>query len=178
MKKLQKGFTLIELMIVIAIIAILAAILIPNFLHARAESQTAACEGNEKQIATALEEYAVDHLATYPRTAHGEPRCSAARPTRTCPTRPHDPVTLGVYNLRRPGRQRQVQRHGGQSYEIDDNGAHDKTVQIANGTPLATHRSSIAPDRASQAPRKRNSQSSIEEAESVHLWPFRHVCLR
>ena len=66
MKQLQKGFTLIELMIVIAIIAILAAILIPNFLHARAESQTAACEGNEKQVATAMEEYAVDHSGTYP----------------------------------------------------------------------------------------------------------------
>ena len=66
MKKLQKGFTLIELMIVIAIIAILAAILIPNFLHARAESQTSACEGNLKQLATALEEYAVDNSGKYP----------------------------------------------------------------------------------------------------------------
>lgn len=53
-------------MIVIAVIAILAAILIPNFLHARAESQTGACEGNEKQIATALEEYAADHNGAYP----------------------------------------------------------------------------------------------------------------
>ena len=55
-------------MIVIAIIAILAAILIPNFLHARAESQTSACEGNLKQLATALEEYAVDNNGTYPAT--------------------------------------------------------------------------------------------------------------
>ena len=69
MKKLQKGFTLIELMIVIAIIAILAAILIPNFLHARAESVTAACEGNEKQLATAEEEYAVDNAGSYATAA-------------------------------------------------------------------------------------------------------------
>src|ERR1700680_2220825 len=53
-------------MIVIAIIAILAAILIPNFLHARAESQTSACEGNLKQLSTALEEYAVDFSGKYP----------------------------------------------------------------------------------------------------------------
>ena len=65
MKKLQKGFTHIELMIVIAIIAILAAILIPNFLHARAEAVTAACEGNEKQLATAEEEYSVDNGGGY-----------------------------------------------------------------------------------------------------------------
>jgi type II secretion system protein G len=61
-----RGFTLIELLIVIAIIAILAGILVPNFLHARAQSQTASCEGNLKNIATALEEYATDHGGNYP----------------------------------------------------------------------------------------------------------------
>jgi len=61
-----RGFTLIELIIVVAIIAILAAILIPNFLHARAEAASASCEGNLKQIATALQEYAVDNGGQYP----------------------------------------------------------------------------------------------------------------
>jgi prepilin-type N-terminal cleavage/methylation domain-containing protein len=65
MRRKEQGFTLIELMIVIAIIAILAAILIPNFLHARAEAVTAACEGNEKQLATAEEEYSVDNGGAY-----------------------------------------------------------------------------------------------------------------
>ena len=59
--KYQRGFTLIELMIVVAIIAILAGILIPNFTHARAQAQTAACEANLREIATAFELYYSDN---------------------------------------------------------------------------------------------------------------------
>jgi general secretion pathway protein G len=65
----HSGFTLIELIVVVAIIAILAAILIPNFLHARAEAASASCEGNLKQIATALQEYAVDNGGQYPSSS-------------------------------------------------------------------------------------------------------------
>ncbi len=57
----QRGFTLIEMMIVVAIIAILASILVPNFVRARAQAQTAACEANLKEIATALELYQTDN---------------------------------------------------------------------------------------------------------------------
>jgi type II secretion system protein G len=59
--KNQRGFTLLEMMVVVAIVAILAAILIPNFTRARAQSQTAACMSNVKTIATALELYFTDH---------------------------------------------------------------------------------------------------------------------
>jgi len=61
----ERGFTLIELLIVVAIIAILAAILIPNFLRARAQSQISASKGNLKNLATALESYFVDR-GSYP----------------------------------------------------------------------------------------------------------------
>ena len=57
----ERGFTLIELLIVVAIIAILAAILIPNFLRARAQSMVSAAKGNLKNLATALESYFVDN---------------------------------------------------------------------------------------------------------------------
>ncbi len=67
MKKLnKKGFTLIELMIVIAIIAILAAILVPNFVKARAQGQLTACKSNLKNLGTACEMYAADHNGRYP----------------------------------------------------------------------------------------------------------------
>lgn len=118
MRKLQKGFTLIELMIVIAIIAILAAILIPNFLHARAESQTSACEGNEKQIATAMEEYAVDHNGTYP-SGFG----SAGLTTPYLNFTPTDPVNGSTYTITNV-----AQANGYGSYEINDQAGHDTTT--------------------------------------------------
>ena len=62
----RKGFTLIELMIVIAIIAILAAILVPNFIQARAQSQWTACISNLKNMGTALEMYSTDSVGHYP----------------------------------------------------------------------------------------------------------------
>ena len=116
--KSQKGFTLIELMIVIAIIAILAAILIPNFLHARAEAQTSGCEGNEKQIATALEEYAVDHNGTY---GGGGTVSSSLLGTLYLGVTPSDPVNGTSYSVNTT-----ASSFG--SYQITDTGGHDTTT--------------------------------------------------
>lgn len=56
MKKRNQGFTLVEIMIVVAIIAILAAVAIPNFVKYRKTSQAAACISNLKQIQSACEQ--------------------------------------------------------------------------------------------------------------------------
>jgi len=56
----RKGFTLIELMIVIAIIIILAAIAIPNYLRMTERAKISAIESDMKAIGTALETYNTD----------------------------------------------------------------------------------------------------------------------
>jgi len=54
------GFTLVEIMIVVAIIALLAAIAIPNFVKARTASQKTACIANLKQIEGAKATWAME----------------------------------------------------------------------------------------------------------------------
>ncbi len=67
----RRAFTLIELLIVVAIIAILAAIAVPNFLEAQTRAKTAAVLSDMRSVKTALESYQVDY-STYPPIAGNE----------------------------------------------------------------------------------------------------------
>ena len=60
-KSNKAGFTLVEIMIVVAIIGLLAAIAIPNFVKARSTSQQNACINNLRQMDGAMEQYALEN---------------------------------------------------------------------------------------------------------------------
>lgn len=66
--KSEKGFTLVELMIVIIILAVLTGIAVPSYMALRNRARESATESEMKNIATALELHQAD-LEDYPTTA-------------------------------------------------------------------------------------------------------------
>jgi type IV pilus assembly protein PilA len=69
LKRNQKGFTLVELLIVVVILGILAEVALPRFLTARDSAQLRTCQSNMAAINSALEEYALNNNLTAPDAA-------------------------------------------------------------------------------------------------------------
>jgi prepilin-type N-terminal cleavage/methylation domain-containing protein len=64
----RRGFTLVEIMIVVVIIGVLLAIAVPNFVRARESSRAKSCVSNLKSINGAMEQWAMDN-----KKASGQP---------------------------------------------------------------------------------------------------------
>jgi prepilin-type N-terminal cleavage/methylation domain-containing protein len=99
----NKAFTLIELLIVVAIIAILALIAVPNFLEAQIRAKCARAKADLRGIATAVEAYATD-MGAYPRTWYYG--YATITPDLTTPVaylstlQMYDPFAIGVLDPR------------------------------------------------------------------------------
>jgi prepilin-type N-terminal cleavage/methylation domain-containing protein/prepilin-type processing-associated H-X9-DG protein len=65
----RRGFTLVELMVVIAILVILMGLLFPVFAHARLKAYQAGCTTNLRQLQLAVREYAGDNDGLFPLQA-------------------------------------------------------------------------------------------------------------
>ncbi|MCX7019741.1 MAG: prepilin-type N-terminal cleavage/methylation domain-containing protein [bacterium] len=77
---IRRAFTLIELLIVVAIIAILAAIAVPNFMEAQTRAKVSRTKNDMRVIATAMESYASDNTMKYPPEYHDKYSASICYP--------------------------------------------------------------------------------------------------
>ena len=64
MKTNMKGFTLVEIMIVVAIIGLLIAIALPNFLEARKKAQARTCVANMRNVDGAIQQCSIEEPTT------------------------------------------------------------------------------------------------------------------
>ena len=101
--KMRRGFTLIELMIVISVMAILIGISLPYFKGMQDEGNSAKCAGELRTLATAIESYYIHNSSEYPcqtttdvQPAWQDPALTGASPTLV-KIKLNDPFGTGEY---------------------------------------------------------------------------------
>ena len=85
-KKTRRGFTLIEMMIVVLIIGILLSVAVPNFVKARNTSRGKSCTANLRQLDSAKEQYMMDHRTTVAPTSFSDLAPIYIKATPECPS--------------------------------------------------------------------------------------------
>lgn len=112
---LRGGFTLLEMLVVLAIIGVLAGLLLPLLAKSRAEGRRTACKSNLSQLHKAVQMYALEHGSLYPTVA-ARPSLDSSR-ARLCDVlRPYAP---DVRVLRCPADGLGLYEKEGSSYEWD-----------------------------------------------------------
>lgn len=105
----RKGYTLVELMIVICIIGILASIILPHMVKGRYQAQFTSCQANLRNLASALEIYHTDK-DKYPAKGNFRDELFKGSPSYMHPE-PTCPSNAAAYG-----------------YEVDDNDYHNFTI--------------------------------------------------
>ncbi len=85
-KSARRGFTLVEIMIVVLIIGVLLAVAIPNFVKARNSSRGKSCVANLRQIDSAKEQYMMDNRTTTAPSAMTNLVPDYIKSTPACPS--------------------------------------------------------------------------------------------
>lgn len=112
----EKGVTLIEMMIVIAIIGFIAAVVVNRYTHALDVGKVSAVEMTNKQIATALDAYNVDK-GSYPASANVTPTLFGGTGNQYMGSTPLDGAANYVYTL------------NGTDYNVCSGSTHDKSAE-------------------------------------------------